>query len=130
MEYTLRVRMDVPRARKPGLKPMEEERRRTPRYQFIAPAELVDDASGARIQSWVADLGLHGCSLSVKDAPRAGAVISLKIGTNPRETFLARAIVVHSRTDRAGIVFDAVAPSSLEMLSKWLGQAKFPMRRA
>jgi len=109
---------------------MEEERRRTPRFQFIAPAELVDDTSGVRIQSWVADLGLHGCSLSVKDGPRDGAVVSLKIGTNPRETFLARAVVVHSRRDRAGIAFDAVAASSLEMLSKWLAQAKFPTRRA
>jgi PilZ domain len=107
---------------------MEKERRRTPRFQFIAPAELVDDASGARIQSWVADLGLHGCSLSVKDAPCEGNSVSLKIGTNPRETFLARAIVVHSRPERAGIAFEAVSPPSLEMLTKWLGQAKFPTR--
>jgi hypothetical protein len=109
---------------------MEQERRRTPRFQFIAPAELVDDTSGGRIQSWVADLGLHGCSLSVKDAPREGAVVSLKIGTNPRESFLARAIVVHSRSDRAGIAFDAVAPASFEILSKWLAQAKFPTHPA
>jgi PilZ domain len=108
---------------------MEQERRRTPRFQFIAPAELVDDRSGVRIHSWVADLGLHGCALTVKEAPRHGSVVSLKIGTNPRETFLARAIVVHSRPDRTGIVFDAVTPSSLEMLSKWLAKAKFPTRR-
>jgi hypothetical protein len=109
---------------------MEQERRRTPRFQFIAPAVLVDDTSGARIQSWVADLGLHGCSLSVRDAPCEGTAVSLKIGTNPRELFMARALVVHSRADRAGIVFDAVVPSSLEVLSKWLAQAKFPTRRA
>ena len=109
---------------------MEQERRRTPRFQFIAPAELVDDISGAKIQSWVADLGLHGCSLSVKDAPRDGTAVNLKIGTNPRESFLARAVVVHSRANRAGIVFDAVGSSSLEVLSKWLAQAKFPTRGA
>ena len=109
---------------------MEQERRRTPRFQFIAPAVLVDDTSGARIQSWVADLGLHGCSLSVRDAPCDGTAVSLKIGTNPRELFMARALVVHSRADRAGIVFDAVVPSSLEVLSKCLAQAKFPTRRA
>jgi hypothetical protein len=110
--------------------PMENERRRTPRFQFIAPAELVDDTSGARIHSWVADLGLHGCSLSVKEAPRDGAVVSLKIGTNPRESFLARAVVVHRGGDRAGISFDAVTPSSLEILSGWLAKAKFPTRPA
>jgi hypothetical protein len=104
---------------------MEQERRRTPRFQFIAPAELVDDTSGGRIQTWVADLGLHGCSLSVKDAPRGGSVVSVKIGTSPRESFLARAIVVHSEADSAGIKFDAVAPASFELLNKWLAQAKY-----
>jgi hypothetical protein len=109
---------------------MDQERRRTPRFQFIAPAELVDDATGTRRQAWVADLGLHGCSLSIIDAPSDGVSVSLKIGTNPRESFVARGIVVHSRTDRTGIAFDAVAPASSDILSKWLSQAKFPTRRA
>ncbi len=109
---------------------MNQERRRAPRFQFIAPAELVDETSGARIQSWVADLGLHGCSLSVKKAPSDGSVIRLKIGTSPRETFWARAIVVHSQADRAGIAFDEVSPASLEMLSEWLTKAKFTTRPA
>jgi hypothetical protein len=107
---------------------MEQERRRTPRFQFIAPAELVDDVSGAKIQSWVADLGLHGCSLSVNNAPNDGSPVNLKIGTNPRESFLSRAVVVHSRGDRAGVAFDGIESSSLEVLNKWLSQAKFPTR--
>ena len=109
---------------------MDQERRRTPRFQFIAPAELVDDISGARTQSWVADLGLHGCSLSVTDAPLDGAAVTIKIGTNPRDSFVAHGIVVHSRIDRAGITFESLAPASSEILSKWLAQAKFPTRRA
>ena len=107
---------------------MTQERRRAPRFQFIAPAELVDEVSGARIQSWVADLGLHGCSLSVKDAPGDGTAVRLKIGASPRETFRARAFVVHSQADRAGIAFGEVTPTSLELLSKWLAKAKFPTR--
>ncbi len=110
---------------------MEEERRRTPRFQFIAPAELVDDTSGARIQSWVADLGLHGCSLSVQGCP------ARRRGDQPEDRHKspgdfsgARDRCAFKERDRAGIVFDAVAPSSLEMLSKWLAQAKFPTRRA
>jgi hypothetical protein len=109
---------------------MDQERRRTPRFQFIAPAELVDATSGARTQSWVADLGLHGCSLSIVDAPCDGATVNVKIGTNPRESFVAQGTVVHSRADRAGIAFKALAPASSEILSKWLAQAKFPTRRA
>jgi PilZ domain len=108
----------------------EQERRRAPRFQFIAPAELVEESSGARVFSWVADLGLHGCSLSVRKAPRDGAVVLLKMGTTPRETFSARAIVVHSEEERAGIAFEEVTPLSLEILSNWLAKAKFPTRGA
>jgi len=80
---------------------MEKERRKTPRFQFIAPAELVNEKSGERLQSWVADLGLHGCSLSIKGAPRRGTIVSLKIGHTPRETVLAKAVTV------AGLEWDA-----------------------
>ena len=108
---------------------MEKERRKTPRFQFIAPAELVCEKSGDHIQSWVADLGLHGCAVTTKSAPRRGTVVSMKIGHTPRETVLARAVVVHSAQERAGIRFVAVTPASLEMLAKWLSKAKFPVRR-
>jgi hypothetical protein len=108
---------------------MEKERRKTPRFQFIAPAELVNEKSGERLQSWVADLGLHGCSLSIKGAPRRGTIVSLKIGHTPRETVLAKAVVMHAHNERAGIRFEAVTPGSFEMLSKWVSQATFPLRK-
>jgi hypothetical protein len=109
---------------------MNRERRRAPRFQFIAPAELVEESSGTRIFSWVADLGQHGCSLSVRKAPRDGTVVRLKIGTTPRETFSAKAVVVHSEEERAGIAFEEVTPVSLEILGNWLSKAKFPTRRS
>ena len=107
----------------------KKERRKAPRFQFIAPAELVCEKSGDRIQAWVADLGLHGCAVTAKDAPRRGTVLSMKIGHAPRETVLARAVVVHSGQQRVGIRFTAVTAPSLEMLGKWLSKAKFPVRR-
>jgi hypothetical protein len=106
--------------------PMERERRRVPRFQFIAPAELVHETSGARINSWVADLGPQGCSLSIADAPREGSTVRLKIGTNPREFFQARAVVVHSSRDRVGLSFSEVKSASSVLLQKWLAAAKFP----
>lgn len=106
--------------------PMERERRRVPRFQFIAPAELVDETSGARINSWVADLGSQGCSLRVSTPPRDGAAVRLKIGTNPREFFQARAVVVYSSPERVGLSFSDVKPASSIVLHKWLASAKFP----
>jgi hypothetical protein len=105
---------------------MEQERRRVPRYQFIAPAELVEEASGARSNSWVADLGSQGCSLSVSNLPRAGSIVQLKIGVDPREPFQARSIVVHTNGEHAGLRFSEIQPHSLAILEKWLASAKFP----
>ncbi len=109
---------------------MERERRRVPRFQFIAPAELVDETSGARINSWVADLGPRGCSLTVGDAPREGTAVQLKIGTDPREFFQARAVVAHSSAERVGLAFSEVKPTFSVVLHKWLAAAKFPKGRA
>ncbi len=105
---------------------MERERRRVPRYQFIAPAELVDETSGTRTNSWVADLGSQGCCLSLSNPPRMGSIVRLKIGTNPRETFQARAVVVHTTDDHAGLLFSDVNPMSAVVLHRWLDTAKFP----
>jgi PilZ domain len=108
---------------------MERERRRVPRFQFIAPAELVEEASGARLKSWVADIGLQGCSLSEDHAPRAGSVVRLKIGTHPRECFQASAVIVYSGPKRAGLFFREVKPASKALLQTWLADAKFPKVR-
>jgi hypothetical protein len=110
--------------------PMEHERRRAPRYQFIAPAELVEETSGARINSWVADLGSQGCSLSVNNPPRAGSVVHVKIVTDPREAFQAKAVVVHATVDHAGLKFSDLTASASQILNKWLATAKFPQTRA
>ena len=104
----------------------QEERRRVPRYQFIAPAELVEEASGERSNSWVADIGSQGCALSISNPPRAGSVVLLRVGTDPRERFQARSIVVHSNGGHVGLRFSEVEPHSAAILEKWLASAKFP----
>src|SRR5438034_9626114 len=98
---------------------MEQERRRVPRYQFIAPAELVEEASGARSNSWVADLGSQGCSLSVSNPLRAGSIVQLKNGVDPREPLQARSIVVHTNGEQAGLRFKETQPHSLLLRECW-----------
>jgi hypothetical protein len=107
---------------------MEKERRRAPRFQFIAPAELMDEVSGAQTIAWLSDLGLRGCSLGITDPPREGTALQLKI-VNAKEFVEARATVVHRRGHHAGMVFDEVKPASTAVLNKWLAAAKFPKGR-
>jgi hypothetical protein len=103
---------------------MEKERRRAIRFQFIAPVELVDE-SGGQVTTYVTDLGLHGCSMGVSSPPRQGSAIQLKIST-ARDSFEARATVVHSSFNQTGVTFFDVAPRSLTVLRRWLAAAKFP----
>jgi hypothetical protein len=109
---------------------MEQERRRVPRFQFIAPAELVEEKSGVAVSSWVSDLGVGGCSLGMKDPPPLGTEVRLTIGNNPREIFEAKAQIVHSNPNHVGVAFFEVKPMSSLVLHKWLASAKFPKGHA
>jgi hypothetical protein len=40
---------------------MEQKQRREPRYPFIASAELLEENSGARMNSRISDLSLNAC---------------------------------------------------------------------
>ena len=42
---------------------MESERRQSPRYPFLAAAELIESTSGARLEAATSDLGSDGCYL-------------------------------------------------------------------
>ena len=103
---------------------MDRERRRVPRFQFIAPAELVDERSGAQSVAWLSDLGMHGCSLGIKDPLPEGTPLQVKIA-NAKEYVETRATVVYSRPNHAGIVFNEVKPASVAVLNRWLAGAKF-----
>ncbi len=105
------------------------ERRRVPRFQFIAPIELVEEKSGAKFTSWVSDLGVGGCSLGMDQGPKLGAAVRLKIGNSPREIFEARAQIVHRNPHRVGVSFYELKPTSSLVLHRWLGSAKFPKMR-
>jgi len=41
------------------------EKRRSPRYSFIASAELIEEKADVRIASRVSELSLHGCYLDM-----------------------------------------------------------------
>ena len=107
---------------------MEKERRRVPRFQFIVPAELVDERSGAQSVAWLSDLGMHGCSLGIRDPLPAGTSLRVKIA-NAKEYVETRATVVYSRPNHAGVVFDEMKPASGAVLNRWLAAAKFPKGR-
>ena len=101
----------------------ETDRRRTPRYPFVATAEIVEISSGTRIFARVSDLSLYGCYIDMSNPLPTGAHVFVKIFTDA-DFFEAEANVVYSQPNLGvGLAFHDVKPAFLPTLHKWLLQA-------
>jgi len=102
---------------------MERERRRTPRYIFIASAELYDEASDVRVASRVSELSLHGCYLDMMNPFPPNTIIRLKIFAGDW-TFQSKARVIYSTSNvGAGVAFIDVEPKYEYMIKRWMEEA-------
>jgi hypothetical protein len=99
------------------------DRRRTPRYPFVATAEIAEVSSGTRMYARVSDLSLYGCYLDMSNPLPSGAHVFVKIFTDA-DFFEADASVVYSQPNLGvGLAFRDVKPHFLPTLQKWLLQA-------
>ena len=102
---------------------MERERRRTPRYIFIASAELYDEQSDVRVASRVSELSLHGCYLDMMNPFPAGTLILLKIFAGDL-TFQSKARVIYATQNvGSGVTFLDVDAKGEYVLKHWLEEA-------
>jgi hypothetical protein len=102
---------------------VEQERRRSPRYPFVATAELVEQASDTRMSSRVSELGLHGCYLDMMNPFPQGTKVLVKIFTDG-EFFEALATVMYSQNNMGmGVKFEDVKPHFVGVLNQWLLRA-------
>jgi len=102
---------------------MEQERRRTPRFSFIAHAELREDASQVRVVTRVSELSLHGCYLDMMNPFPPGTIILLKIFSGDL-TFQSKARVIYSTSNvGAGVTFLDVDPKYEYMLKRWMDES-------
>jgi hypothetical protein len=102
---------------------MDRERRRTPRYIFIASAELYEEHSDLRVASRVSELSLHGCYLDMMNPFPTGTLILVKIFAGEM-TFQAKSKVVYSTPNMgAGVAFLEVESKYENVLNQWLAEA-------
>jgi len=102
---------------------MERERRRSPRYSFIASAELVEEASDVRIVTRVSELSLHGCYLDMMNPFPVDTLVIVKISAADN-FFQAHAKIIYSQPNMgAGVTFREVEPQYVEVLQRWLDDA-------
>jgi hypothetical protein len=99
------------------------ERRRTPRYTFIASAELIEETSEVRIATRVSELSLYGCYLDMMNPFPVGTLVLVKIAAGDA-FFQAKSKIVYAQTNMgAGVVFLETEPEYQIVLERWLDEA-------
>src|ERR1700684_2129888 len=102
---------------------MSTERRRAPRYPFIARAEIIDEKENARTSSRVSDLSMHGCYVEMMNPFPEGTTVVIEIYTEA-ESVEAQGPRARMEPKRGrGLTFNEVPPYFAGVLNKWVEQA-------
>jgi hypothetical protein len=103
---------------------VEQDRRLSPRYSFIASAELVEVKSATGIATRVSELSLQGCYLDTVNPFPVSTVVLIKISSKT-DSFQAKGKIVYVHPGiGAGAIFLDVSPQSRAVLQRWLAQAE------
>jgi hypothetical protein len=99
---------------------MNQERRRSPRFPFIAAAEVHEENNGTRLSARISDISATGCYVDTINPLPDGTAVRVKI-FNEAQSFEASAIVAYSLKNLGmGLSFDEVPPGSRAVLQEWL----------
>jgi hypothetical protein len=99
---------------------MEPERRRSPRFPFIASAEVLEENNGSRLDARISDISATGCYVDTINPLPDGTSVRVKI-FNETQSFEAAATVAYSHSHLGmGLSFGEVPPNSLNILRGWL----------
>jgi PilZ domain len=106
-----------------------QEKRRSPRYSFIASAELIEERADVRIASRVSELSLHGCYLDMLNPFPTGTMVLVKIAAGD-SFFEAKAKIIYAQPNMgAGVTFLQVEGDSQAALERWLDGAEKEQQR-
>jgi hypothetical protein len=100
----------------------DAERRRAPRYRFIADAEVTEIACDTKLYSRTSDLSIGGCFLDMLNPSPEGTEIRVRI-SHASTTFTALGTVVFVFPNMGmSVVFTSVADNQLAVLQEWLSK--------
>ena len=103
---------------------MYTEKRRSPRFPFVAVAEITDKESGGELVTQVSELSVNGCYVDEQNPFPSGTLVTLKIFSESK-VFDATAKVLYAHPNLGmGLVFQEVSLHSGAVLREWLLAAK------
>ena len=99
---------------------MDSERRRSPRYQFVADTEITEITSNKRLGARSSDLSMGGCFLDMLNPSPEGTEIRVTVHhASASFTAIGRVVFVFLNVGM-GVVFTNVEEDQLAVLRKWL----------
>jgi hypothetical protein len=100
---------------------MEDSQRRTPRFPFSAPAEILN--AGSVVSTHVTELSAYGCYMESAAPFASGARVVVRIFASG-QCFEAKASVLYSQPNLGtGVAFREVRAVSQAVLHEWLQQS-------
>ena len=102
---------------------MEDERRRTPRYPFIATVEVLEKGAQAGVAARVTELSLYGCFVEMPDPRPTGTPVILKVYQEGRFLETQGSVLYSHPSQGMGVGFQNVNPHYLTVLKRWLIEA-------
>jgi PilZ domain len=108
----------------PDLSASYSERRKAPRYSFVATTELVDTENASKLTGRVTEIGRNGCYVDILNILPVGTSLFVRISCDGG-TFetKGRILYAHERIG-IGVQFLDTSKDQLEILDSWL--AKLP----
>ena len=107
---------------------MADERRRTPRFPFIASAEILEKGASASSSARVTELSLYGCFVETPSPLEKGVQFLLKVYSEGKYFESQGAVLCSQEGQGMGVGFQNVNPHYLTVLKLWLigaAHAKF-----
>lgn len=99
---------------------MESERRSSPRYRFIAEAEVIEIENDTKLRARTNDLSIQGCFLDMLNPSPKGAEIQVRIH-HAGAVFNARGRVVFVVPNLGmGVCFTKIDSNQAVVLQDWL----------
>lgn len=100
---------------------MDNERRRSPRFSFIAHGELREETTDIRLNMRVSEISRGGCYVDMMNPLPSGTPILLSIAAGG-SLFEAQGRIVYAVEHMgAGVCFEKIGSTSEPILSDWLG---------
>ena len=99
---------------------MDSERRRSPRYRFVADVEVIEVASDTKLKARTSDLSIGGCFLDMLNPSPVGTEIRVTI-SHASANFVAIGRVAFVVPNMGmGVAFTNVDGNQMEILQRWL----------